>query len=96
MAIITIYQPLNEKVDGNFYKTYQVDDQLPLGEGLVRTPPSEDILFPRYNYERGFWEEDKDSIIEKQKADINELEGRVTVNEQSVFDLMDLISPKGV
>lgn len=95
MATITIYQPLNEKVDGKFYKTYQVDDQLPLGEGLVRTPPSENILFPHYNYERGLWEEDKDSIIEKQKADISTLQNRVEVNEQSVFDLMDLINTKG-
>ena len=47
MATITIYQPLNEKVDGKFYKTYQVDDQLPLGDGLVRIPPNETILFPR-------------------------------------------------
>lgn len=96
MATITIYQPLNEKIDGKFYKIYQVDDQLPLGGGLVRTPPSENILFPRYSYERGLWEEDKDSIIEKQKADINALQSRVEVNEKSVFDLMDLISSKGV
>lgn len=96
MATITIYQPLNEKVDGKFYKIYQVDDQLPLGDGLVHTPPSENILFPRYSYERGIWEEDKDGIIEKQKEDINALQSRVEVNEKSVFDLMDLINTKGV
>lgn len=96
MATITIYQPLNEKVDGKFYKVYQVDEQIPLGDGLVRTPPSEKILFPRYSYERGIWEEDKDSIIEKQKEDINALQSRVEVNEKSVFDLMDLINTKGV
>lgn len=95
MATITIYQPLNEKVDGKFYKTYQVDDQLPLGEGLVRTPPSENLLFPCYSCERGIWEEDKDSIIEKQKSDIDSLQSRVEANEQSVFDLMDLINKKG-
>ncbi len=95
MATITIYQPLSEKVDGKFYNTYQVDDQIPLGESLVRTPPNENILFPRYNYERGIWEEDKDSIIEKQKEDIKILQSRIEVNEQSTFDLMDLISVKG-
>ena len=95
MATITIYQPLNEKVNGKFYKTYQVDDQLPLGEGLVRTPPNTNLLFPRYSYESGLWEEDKDSIIAKQKEDIKLLEQRVAVNEKSVFDLMDLISTKG-
>lgn len=96
MATITIYQPLNEKIDGKFYKVYQVDDQLPLGEGIVRTPPDATLLFPKYNYERGVWVEDKDSIIEKQKDDILALQSRVEINEQSVFDLMDLISLKGV
>ena len=78
MAKITVYQPLQDKgPDGKWYKAWEVEEGTPLGD-VVYEAPSKTLAFPRYDREKGIWIEDKDSIIESFKSQIEELQSFVT------------------
>ena len=69
--MITVYLPLDEKgEDGKFYKQFDVPKGLPMGDGVVFVGPSEDLIYPRYDTTKGIWIEDKDSIIEYMKIEL--------------------------
>lgn len=73
--LITVYLPQENKdgITGLFYKTWEVPEGLPLGDGIVYVAPPEDLLYPRWDNSQGIWIEDKDSIIVYMKTKLDEL-----------------------
>ena len=67
----TVYLPLDEKnAEGKFYTEFQAPEGLPLGDGVIYVGPGENLKYPRYDRVKGIWVEDKDSIIESFKEQI--------------------------
>lgn len=77
--MITVYLPqeTKDKDTGLFYKTWQVPEGLPLGDGIVYVAPSSNLLYPKWDSTQGIWIEDKDSIIVYMKEKLDELEKTV-------------------
>lgn len=75
----TVYLPLEEKnKQGKFYTEFQSPDGLPLGEGIIYVEPDEKLKYPKYDWTKGLWVEDKDSIIEYMKTELEELKVRLS------------------
>lgn len=74
-----VYEPLVQKdpETGLFYKEWIVAEGLPLADSLITIAPPEDFNYPKWNYSKGVWEEDSDSIIEYLKRKVDELENAV-------------------
>jgi len=79
-----VYQPLQQKdpTTGLFYKEWTVEEGLPLSDSLITAAPPEDFNYPKWNYSKGIWEEDTDSIIDYLKRKIDEL-------ENAILDIVD-------
>lgn len=87
--MFTVYLPLDQKgEDGKFYKKFEVMEGLPLGNDIVYQGPGENLLFPRYDRIKGEWVEDKDSIIEKMKEDLENI-GNSNPNESAKINELD-------
>lgn len=86
------YKPLEEKnVNGKFYEEYDIPDGLPIDQNqLIAYPPDSELKFPKYNWMRGLWEEDKDSIIEEQIKENKALKERLSMNEASIVELTNM------
>lgn len=73
--MIKVYLPSDFKLDdGKFYRTFEVPEGLPLGQGVLLSGPTDDLIYPKYNLQKGIWEEDTNSIITYLKQRIDELE----------------------
>ena len=71
----TVYLPLEEKnAGGKFYTEFQAPEGLPLGDGVIYVGPDENLQYPRYDWTKGAWVEDKDSIIESFKEQITDMQ----------------------
>lgn len=71
----TVYLPLEEKNAGEkFYTEFQAPEGLPLGDGVIYVGPDENLQYPRYDWTKGEWVEDKDSIIESFKEQITDMQ----------------------
>lgn len=71
----TVYLPLEEKnAEGKFYTEFQAPEGLPLGDGVIYVGPDENLQYPRYDWTKGAWVEDKDSIIESFKEQITDMQ----------------------
>ena len=71
----TVYLPLEEKnAEGKFYTEFQAPEGLPLGDGVIYVGPDENLQYPRYDWTKGEWVEDKDSIIESFKEQITDMQ----------------------
>lgn len=73
MAKITVYQPLDTKENGKWYRVWEVEEGTPLGN-VVYEAPSADLQFPKYDATLGKWVEDRDSIIESFKTQFDDLQ----------------------
>lgn len=87
------YKPLEEKnANGKFYEEYDIPEGLPIDHNLlVAYPPDLTLKFPKYNWMRGLWEEDKDSIIEEQIKENKALKERLSMNEASIIELTNMV-----
>lgn len=88
-----VYKPLQEKnANGKFYEEYDIPDGLPIDQSqLIPYAPDANLKYPKYDWNKGLWGEDKDSIIEQQQKDNKALEARLKVNEDSLTEMMNLI-----
>lgn len=73
-----VYQPLSVKTDGKWYKEWEVEEGLPLSSEILYEAPPKELQFPKWDSMQGKWIEDKDSIIESFKSQIEELQTFVT------------------
>lgn len=96
-----VYQSLEVKdvETGLFYKEWEVPEGMPIASNLILTAPSENLQFPRFNSATGFWEEDKDSIIEFLKAELEKIkadnEAKVEELKNGLMDAMEYMSTLG-
>lgn len=75
----TVYLPLDDKnAEGKFYTEFQAPVGLPLGDGVVYVGPDKNLKYPRYDPIKGIWVEDKDSIIESFKEEIDDMQMLLT------------------
>lgn len=88
-----VYKPLEEKnANGKFYEEYDIPDGLPVDQNvLVPYKPDPELKFPKYNWFKGLWEEDKDSVIAEQIKENKILKDRLTMNESSIVELTNMI-----
>ena len=87
------YKPLNEKnEDGKFYVEYDIPEGLPIDHNmLVVYEPDPTLKYPKYDWSKGMWVEDKDSIIEAQIKENKALKERLSMNEESIVELTNMI-----
>lgn len=87
------YQPLSEKgKDGKFYIEYDIPDGLPIDPNmLVAYSPDPELKYPKYDWTKGMWVEDKDSVIEAQIKENKSLQDRLAMNEASIIELTNMV-----
>lgn len=89
----TVYLPLDEKnTEGKFYQKFEVPDGLPVGNGVIFEGPSPTLKFPKYDNVKGIWVEDKDSIIEYMKVELDKIQEDFKKIKELVLNEKDLDS----
>ncbi len=79
MAKIKVYQPLQAKENGKWYKVWIVSDDMPLSMDLLREGPSPDLTHPKYDFSTGKWVDDELSVMDDMQANSAKLESAMTI-----------------